>query len=531
MGSRKRVWAFRAIAVSLPLVVLAVVEGLLRLFGYGHDTSLFIRYPDDARYWVMNEYASERYFTNAGNETKGFIEPFAVEKAPGTVRIFVLGESTTAGYPYFHNGSFHRWLQYRLMREHPEVHYEIVNLSLTAVNSYTVLDFGKQLVDYQPDAVLVYTGHNEYYGALGVGSTSRFGGWRWMVRAMIQLRRLRVVQWVGGFWGSFRHENADERENLMQRMAKDQSIAFGSAKFEAGVKQFEENMTELCKTFKKHGVPVYLSTVVSNLRDQRPFVGGDSVYARAEGEYKAGDLAGAKRDFVQAKEADGLRFRAPEAINGIIVKLAAEFSNVRLVRADSVFAVHSPGGIVGKELLLEHVHPNLYGYALLSEAYYRAMGGKGAMPLDSLWREMPVTAMDSLNGAYTIMMLKSRWPWNEAIADSFRRGGSIAEQLAGGVAVGRISWSDGMNELYTLSMRQQDKKTALKAVGALLLEHPTKTVYALYAGRLSYELGDTSGALYYFKYAVRTDPSPVNKQSLYLLYTKLGRPPDARYFK
>ena len=96
-------------------------------------------------------------------------------KDDSTLRIFVLGESTTIGYPFFHNGSFHRWLQYRLMHTFPDRQFEIINLSLTAVNSYTVLGFAKELIRYKPDAVLIYTGHNEFYGTLGVGSSSRIG--------------------------------------------------------------------------------------------------------------------------------------------------------------------------------------------------------------------------------------------------------------------------------------------------------------------------------------------------------------------
>src|ERR1700761_7723722 len=140
MVNRRRIWAFRGIAILLPLLFLAGVEGILRLCGYGRDTHLFVRYPDDPRYWVMNKYASERYFSDTVNETRGTIEPFAVEKPEHTFRVFVLGESTTAGYPYFHNGAFHRWLKFRLMHDHPDWHFEIVNCSLTAVNSYTVLD-------------------------------------------------------------------------------------------------------------------------------------------------------------------------------------------------------------------------------------------------------------------------------------------------------------------------------------------------------------------------------------------------------
>ncbi len=538
MGNRRRTRLFKAIALCLPILLLLVVELLLRLFGYGHDTSLFIRYPDDPRYWVMNKYASALYFSDTANATRGSIEPFAVQKATNTFRVFVLGESTTAGYPYFHNGSFDRWLQFRLMHEHPELHFEFINVSLTAVNSWTVLDFGRQVLQYQPDAVLVYTGHNEYYGALGIGSTSHIANSRLLVRTVLTMRRLRLVQLLGSFFSAFRPSGAspDARENLLQRMAADQRIVYGSAAYEAGIRQFRDNMEELCRLVDAKGIPLFLSNLVSNEKDQPP-LGEDSAARReftfGDSAYRACDYGVARRHYIQAKEVDPLRFRAPAAIDSEILRLCAGYPHVHLVDAQKFLRGASPTGILGRETLLEHVHPNLYGYALLSEAFYTSMQGLfGAatgskMSFDELLAKMPVTAVDSLNGAYTIMMLKSRWPFHEPIPAGFKRGNTVQEQLAGAIAVGRLSWLDATNELYTLSMRTGDKRTALKAVGAVLLEHPSNTRYALYAGRLSFELREDSDAVFYFKLAYTADPSPANLQSLYLLYMKLDQPGQA----
>jgi lysophospholipase L1-like esterase len=509
MGNKRRIWSFRGIALVLPVLLLVVVEVLLRLFGYGHDTSLFVRYPDNPDDWVMNKYASERYFSDTVNETRGSIEPFAVAKAPGTFRIFVLGESTTAGYPYFHNGSFDRWLKFRLMHEHPDVHFEVVNVSLTAVNSYTVLDFGKQVIDYQPDAVLVYVGHNEYYGALGVGSTSRFGNSRWMVQALLTLRRLRLLQLIGRLFSGLRSggETLDEKENLMQRMAARQRIGYGSADYYAGIQQFRDNMDELCRVMKDAGVPVFLSTLVSNEKDCKPFVGGSSVFALGDSAFAAGDYVAAKRDYDMARDSDMLRFRAPSAINGVIRELTGKFPTVHLVEAERLFDSCSPHEIVGNSTLLEHVHPNLFGYALLSEAFYRAMGkvrlftngGGGGMNFEELLAKMPVTAVDSLNGAYTIMMLKTRWPFHERLPAGFRRGNSIEEQLAGALAVGRINWLDAMNQLFQYGQRTGDKQMALRAVEAVSLEYPDNATYKIFASRLCLELGDQKGADFYLR--------------------------------
>ncbi|MGN6181413.1 MAG: hypothetical protein ACTHNW_19675, partial [Mucilaginibacter sp.] len=411
---RRKLRLFKAIAIAIPFVFLILLELLLRVFGYGHNTSLFIRYPDDTSYWVMNKYASERFFSDTGNATEGTVNLFKAQKPPKTCRIFVLGESTTVGYPYFHNGSFHRWLQFRLMHTYPDVHFEIINLSLTAVNSYTVVDFGKQLLKYQPDALLCYVGHNEYYGALGIGSTSHIANNRFLVKAILKLRYLRVVQLMQSLVNRIRSisgNTIDTRNNLMQRMAAKQKIAYQSTEYTAGITQFHDNMEELCQLMQENKVPLFLSTLVSNEKDLKPFINGDGngesanqQFTIGDSAYKAGDFVRAKQAYDKAKELDMLRFRAPEAMNVVIRQLAQKYSLVHLVDTKQIFEQHSPHGILGSETLLEHVHPNLYGYALMSEAFYESIQQarlikyqpENEMSFNELLKQMPVTRIDSL---------------------------------------------------------------------------------------------------------------------------------------
>jgi tetratricopeptide (TPR) repeat protein len=540
--SKKKLKWFRALALVTPVVVLILFELILRIAGYGYNTDLFIRYPDDPAYWVMNKYASERYFSDTANATRGNIEPFKADKGSNSFRIFVLGESTTAGYPYLHNGSFHRWLQYRLMHRYPGINFEVINVSLTAVNSYTVLDFGRQVTEFQPDAVLIYTGHNEYYGALGVGSTSHIASNRTLVRLVLELRRFRFVQLMescfrnmkGGADGAI-----DQRENLMKRMAASQEIRYGSKEYDTGIKQFQTNMDELCRLLQDRSIPVFLSTLVSNEKGQHPFISGPQSTANAEAAFKkaslvytSGDYPAAKKQFVEAKELDLLRFRAPDTINKIIAALSAKYNNVHLVDARKVFELYSPHQILGNETLLEHVHPNLYGYALLSEAFYQSIQQSKLikattgpeMSFEELLRRMPVTRVDSLYGAYTIMMLKSGWPFNEPISTDFKRGNSLDEQLAGALAVNRISWADAINKLFQYSMKSNNKKIALKAVEAVLLESPRNMTYKIYAARLSFDLGNFPDAAFYFKMAYDQEPSFENARNMYLVYLKTDQP-------
>jgi len=190
---------------------------------------------------------------------------------------------------------------------------------------------------------------------------------------------------------------------------------------------------------------------------------------------------------------------------------------------------------LGNETLLEHVHPNLYGYALLSEVFYQSIKKTGIIRahagreinLKELLNQMPITKVDSLYGVYTIMMLETGWPFNRPIPAWFKRGDTIDEELAGALSVNRISWLDAMDQLFKYSMKANDKKNALKTVEAVMLEKPYNTTYPIYAGRLSFDLGYYTNSIYYFKKAYELDRSLVNTQNMYVVFLKTDEPEKA----
>ena len=542
----KKLLLFKALAFLTPVVLLLFLEVTLRMFGYGDNTDLFVKYPPDERYMVMNFDASAKFFTDTADATKGNQELFAINKSPNTVRIFVLGESTTIGFPFRPNGSFHRWLQYRLMHMYPDKNFEVINLSLTAVNSYTVLDFGKQLYKYQPDAVLIYTGHNEYYGALGVGSTTYVGSNRFLVQTLMELRTFKTVQLVNNciktITGLFAKKPTGDRNSLMQDMAARQHIAYQSADYRAGINQFDKNMTELCSALNDQKIPVFLSTVVSNEKDLKPFVSDGTGPGSATWYYKAGQAAyvqasydTAKADFDRARELDELRFRAPEAINTSIKRIAAQFPFVHLVDTKRTFEQYSPHGITGSETIMEHVHPNLLGYAIMSEAFYQAIQRQqliGAKPerelsFDELRREMPITGLDSLNGLYQTMMLKTGWPFNQPIPKQFKVVNTIEGTLATKVALGHLGWTNAMGELYRYQQKQGNNPAALKVAEAMVLQYPQSENFYEYAGSLNNVLKNYAQAAFYYRKLFMLNNKPEIAELAYRLYLKADEPESA----
>jgi len=544
----KKLLLFKALAILFPFALLVILEFALRLGNYGHNTNLFVKYAKDDRFMQMNYYASDKFFSDTLNTTKGNNELFTVDKAPNTFRIFVLGESTTIGYPYFHNGSFHRWLQYRLMQMYPDKNFEIINLSLTAVNSYTVLDFGNQLAKYQPDAIMIYTGHNEYYGALGIGSTSYVGGNHFLVETLLKLRGLKLVQLLNNTMkkvaGVFSGKKVDDRETLMKRMAARQEIVYGSKDYQAGIDQFDKNMTELCSLFNDEKIPVFLSTVVSNEKDLPPFISNGSgpgsatyIYKAGQQAYAQGNFVLAKLDFDKAKELDELRFRAPEAINTSIKKIATEYPAVHLVDTKKLFEQYSPHGIIGSETILEHVHPNLYGYAIMSEAFYQAFQQQHlitatpqkVMTFDELRKDMPVTRLDSLNGQYQIASLKTGWPFNQPMPAATGTL-DLEDTLAEKVAMGQMQWRDAMNMIFEHDKQTDNKQGALRVLEASSLEYPQNEQFCGYAANLNAILNNYDKAIFYYKKLYNLSPGDQIPQSIIKLYIKAGEPQKALAF-
>lgn len=474
---------FKMIAVLLPFLLIGILEFTLRLCNYGYDLSLFTEFPGDKRFLMFNPHASRKYFPTPDFAAVGNQELFKKKKENHTFRIFVLGESTTIGYPYFHNGSFHRWLLYRLMHSYPDKQFEIINLSLTAVNSYTVRGFAKELAKFQPDAVCIYCGQNEYYGALGIGSSQYIGSNPALVHFIISLRQLRTVQLLTNLYYKtygLNTKGMKQDVNRMEMMADKQEIPFQSDLYYQGIHQFRVNMDATFRILQDQHIPVFISNLVSNIKDLPPFINDSTDY------YESATLALSKQDyplaetyFIQAKEHDKLRFRAPEALNNIIDSLCRIYPDVFLADTRSEFRNHSEGNLPGDNLFTDHVHPNLTGYYLMSNAFYNALQSSKLLPVTKneltekqLAEEMPVSVIDSLAGNLRIQNLKGHWPFNDKRYKTLTIPENNPEEImAARLFRKEIGWLNAHNQLYIYYNRQNQVDKALSIAESSVLEY------------------------------------------------------------
>ncbi len=469
---------FAIITMALPVLLLLAIEWGMRLARPEGGLPLFVTAPiGGGRYLTANRAIGQRYFAGAEAAPAPPVEVFAAEKPANGFRLFVMGESATAGFPYPHNGTFSRVLRDVLRDVLPGDSVEVVNLGIAATNSYTVADLAGEVARQQPDAVLIYNGHNEYYGVLGAASTQgaatpaliRLSLWLQRSRVFLGLRTLVTRRGAAAA--------ADSAPSFMEVLARDQYVSLGDDRYRRGVEQFGANLQRAVDAFRDQGIPVLVGSPASNLRDQPPFAappnelpdGATRMFVAGRAALAAADSAGARSLLVAARDADVVRFRAPSVFDSVVQAVArttgATYVPVR-ERFDSV----APGHLPGYELFLEHVHPTRRGAVLIARSYFEALisqpvlAGKIVNERLRPWElydfGMALTPFDERIATHTVRTLVTRWPFVPAAESRDYRGTyrptDFADSLAFLVSRGGERW-----ERAKLQLGQQ-----LEAAGA-----------------------------------------------------------------
>jgi tetratricopeptide (TPR) repeat protein len=410
--SALRFWFPRiAFALVAPVLLLAIAEGTLRLFHVGHETSLMDTCTVHGKPTMCyNMFFSAPFFPPGIIKTPQFFS-LSPNKPQNTYRIVILGESAAMGDPDFAFG-FGRYLEVMLRERFPQTKFEVVNTGMVAINSHVSTIMARELAAYHPDLYLVYAGSNEVVGPYGPGTvlTNRSMNPA-IIRASIFARSSRIGQLLtesGQAPGQWRG----------MEMFLNKQVRADSPRLPQAYRNFEHNLREIVLIASKSGARVLLSTVATNLRDCAPFASlhGQSLtpdlqrnwtelvqhaqaleasgsYSEALKQYlgaakiddqyaelqfriarcywNLGDYPAAKTRYALARDLDTLRFRADSHINEVIRGIAASSGrHVRLLDTESLFAAQSGNGIIGSELLYDHVHLTpLASYLLARSAF------------------------------------------------------------------------------------------------------------------------------------------------------------------
>lgn len=553
--SRRKVVVFSLVPVTALVLLLILAEVVLRFRKPEEEVRLAREVTYDGIEWLeTNRAYLQKYFAPDSPTIPEFKTAlFRKKKLPGTYRVMCLGESTMFGTPYDMNANIGGIVRKELRRLLPAREVEVINWGASAINSNVVLDFAPALVAYDPDLVLVYLGHNEFYGPDGVGAPwlerklPFFTGVR---RAFEKLRLVRVVQ---SWFRSPRPSSRDEAGNLMKQVSKGSLVALNSPDADRIFSRYEENLRRIILTFRDGHIPVVVSEVTSNLMFP-PFVtdslhgiarpldgirtafeagGYDTVlslyrslppvdssnafvlYWAGRAALKTGDRPLASRLLASARDHDLLKFRAPSRINEIIHQVCTT-TRTPIVRADSIFCAIDQEGVPGDSLFWEHLHPNLKGYYHLAGGFlHTILESKMIEPPSAPYRLLPLQP-DSLSLAWlelayadvSIQHLTGKWPFENFQRTPAVLGSSDPTMLRIVMDVYNraIPWTEALYKSGSYFWSRGQFRDARTTYEAMLEEYP----YGFYTNYLLGSLLNVAGrkdeAYGYYRRSVASNP-------------------------
>lgn len=549
--SRRKTFVFSVIAVLSPLMLLAVLEVGLRAAHYGGETPLF-ESPEKFHglYLVPGRRVGARYFPRAKSPPSPPFDAFLVRKPVHGIRIFVMGESAAAGFPYPANGAFSNVLANALQDVLPSDTVEVVNLGIAATNSYTIADLAPDVIAQRPDAILIYAGHNEYYGALGAGSTETLGAVPAFVRLYLRLQRFKtflLLRNVVGIAFAAAHGESpfatpDPHPSRMETVVRDQRITLGGKVYERGKRQFESNLLIALGAFQRAGVPVFIGSTPSNLRDQKPFgslaspadSSAATVFDSARAALSRADIERARLLFARARDLDIIRFRAPGEFREII-KGAATKTGAHYVPSEEAFDSAARYGIPGLDLFLEHVHPNAGGYLLLGRTYFEALQRAGFLKRADLrrlasWDEyasrMDLTALDNRIAYHTVKTITTRWPFLPVNAQQNYRGTyrptDFTDSVAFAVSMGVMKWAQAKLETGRRFEARGQVDSALAEYGGLMRREPHSEAGYRLAGAALLDAKQPQRARPFLEKSYAIEPTPFTAYALGVLARQSG---------
>ena len=346
---------FGPLALLLVIVFVGLTEAALRFAGQAAPRRLFehVQTLDGRNAYrsITNRFETERVM---GRPLP--IREFPAVKAPGVLRAFVVGESTAFGYPFGPEGSFARFLELRLSAVAPAGRIvEVINAAAPGVSSQDVFEVVEEVLDYQPDLLIVGVGQNEFINHPWRGTSM------WLDEAQIALRRTAIYGVLSRLTRREPPASGDDLKTFLAALSplEARPLEPEDPRRQHGLEFFRSRLDRIVSAARGHGVPLVLMTQASNIRDWKPFSGeaAAAAYTEAQALDKAGRTADALDAYRRARDLDGLPVRATAAVNEAIRSAASQ--GAALLDLAANMDEWARDGIPGSDLFLDDLHPRL----------------------------------------------------------------------------------------------------------------------------------------------------------------------------
>ncbi len=212
-------------------------------------------------------------------ERTNFFRPatYLATKPRNAKRIFVLGGSTVQGRPYETETAFSTWLQLRLQTASPDTLIEVVNCGGVSYASYRVSKILNEVLTHEPDAIVLYTGHNEFLESRSYADVLTMSqSQQWAARVSSNLRTVREVRrWLAS---DDTKEDVDLRSRLPAEVDARLDHSDGLAQYHRDAswrneveQHFAGTLRRMVTTCQKANVPIVVCVPASDLVNTSPF--------------------------------------------------------------------------------------------------------------------------------------------------------------------------------------------------------------------------------------------------------------------
>ena len=365
-------------------------------------------------------------------------QEFEAEKPEKTFRIFGLGGSTVHGRPYENGSAFLKWMGIELSGRDSTRDYETVNCGGLSYASYRLVTMLKEVLKYDPDLIVVATGHNEFLEDRSYeAEKNRSVLLRWAGQAGDHLRIVTAARQL--FHRSPESDESDDGSGLEPEVEARLDDQSGYASYHRDdawrqdvIAQYADSVREMVDLCRKASVPLILVNLGDNLRDCPPFKSEHSAglsaeslqlwqelydqgaafdaitprealafYEKAEaidGRYallafrmaRCHDLLGDTKEAVayyrKARQLDICPLRMIDELHEDLRRIAAE-TKTPLVDAEALTVANSPDGIPGNNCFMDHVHPDIGSHQQIGRLLADEVEAMGLIATNGSWSD------------------------------------------------------------------------------------------------------------------------------------------------
>lgn len=462
----KHPWRRRFAGLGLGFLLLATTEGILRLAGLGQpDPAIdpFVSFENTRPLFTVDPLTNTHI--TAPERLKYFIkERFPRYKHENTFRIFCLGGSTVQGRPYSIETSFTTWLRLGLEAAYPGRRFEVINCGGVSYASYRLIPILTECLRYQPDLFILCTGQNEFLEERTYQKAKKWDAAHVIASHLHLYHCLQKLKPGGAEIDAARPILKEEVDALLDYRGGLQAYKRDDRLNKNVQKHFRNNIQRLIKIARAQPVPILFLQPPVNLKDCPPFKSEaansdaaalvqaardhyqsdvtkaidllqealtlDPRYARAHYELgqcylRQADFSNAERSLWRAVEEDVCHLRMLPDMAADLRALCDGY-DVPCLNLQRMLGKECREGLLGSEILVDHVHPSIRGHQIIAAAVQEHLQDTLGPP-SSGWEHERQEAytqhssnLDALYYAHGDQRLRNLRRWTKGRADGPR---------------------------------------------------------------------------------------------------------------